>query len=136
MAAYKASFFGANYIPMNCTSDDCDHVFLTDDIDIESSMVKFKDDAAKDRFYKIMSGERVGDYSKPEFIMLTDNIAVTLREPSIYNTVFENTVLDQKFVQKYESRKKGMFRQREKHGDKKVLIYSETKVIIVGTKSN
>lgn len=103
MAAYKASFFGANYIPMNCTSDDCDHVFLTDDIDIESSMVKFKDDAAKDRFYKIMSGERVGDYSKPEFIMLTDNIAVTLREPSIYNTVFENTVLDQKFVQKYES---------------------------------
>lgn len=101
MAAYKASFNGANYIPLNC--DNCDHVFLTEDVDIEESMVKFKDDAAKKRFYDILnSGGSVAAKDRTKFIVLSDTTAVTLRDPSIYNTIFENSVLDDKFVDKYE----------------------------------
>ena len=38
MAAYKASFNGANYIPFNCTNDKCNHVFLSDNIEKEDTI--------------------------------------------------------------------------------------------------
>ena len=101
MCAYKASFNGANYIPLNC--DSCDNVFLTEDVDIEESMVNFKDDAAKKRFYDILnSGGSVTAKDRTKFVVLSPTTAVTLRDPSIYNTIFENSVLDQKFIEKYE----------------------------------
>lgn len=101
MAAYKASFNGANYIPLNC--DHCDHVFLTEDVNIEESMVKFKNDEAKKRFFDILnSAGTVTAKDRTKFIVLSDSVAVTLRDPSIYNTIFENSVLDQNFIDKYE----------------------------------
>mgnify|MGYP004537479883 CR=1 FL=1 len=101
MAAYKASFNGANYIPLNC--EHCEHVFLTEDVNIEESMVKFKNDEAKKRFYDILnSAGTVTAKDRTKFIVLSDTVAVTLRDPSIYNTIFENSVLDQNFIDKYE----------------------------------
>lgn len=101
MCAYKASFNGANYIPLNC--DKCDNVFLTEDVDIEESMVKFRNADAKKRFYDILSsGGTVTAKDRSKFIVLSPTTAVKLRDPSIYNTIFENSVLDQKFIDKYE----------------------------------
>ena len=101
MAAYKASFHGANYIPLNCYN--CDHVFLTEDMDIEETMVHFKNDEAKKRFYDIKNSTgTVIARDKTKLVVLSNTVAVTLRDPSIYNTVFENAVLDQKFMDKYE----------------------------------
>ena len=105
MAAYKASFNGANYIPFNCTNDKCNHVFLSDNIEIED-MIKFKDDAAKKKFYDILensdtiSKEDACLY-KTKIVPVSPTIAIGFREPSIYNTIFENSVLDQKFINKY-----------------------------------
>ena len=105
MAAYKASFNGANYIPFNCTNDKCNHVFLSDNIEIED-MIKFKDDAAKKKFYDILensdtiSKEDACLY-KTKIVPVSPTIAIGFREPSIYNTIFENSVLDQNFINKY-----------------------------------
>ena len=105
MAAYKASFNGANYIPFNCTNDKCNHVFLSDNIEIED-MIKFKDDAAKKKFYDILensdtiSKEDAYLY-KTKIVPVSPTIAIGFREPSIYNTIFENSVLDQNFIDKY-----------------------------------
>ena len=105
MAAYKASFNGANYIPFNCTNDKCNHVFLSDNIEIED-MIKFKDDTAKKKFYDILensdtiSKEDACLY-KTKIVPVSPTIAIGFREPSIYNTIFENSVLDQNFINKY-----------------------------------
>lgn len=102
IAIYKASFNGANYIPINCDNNHCNKVFLTDDIDIKEKMTKFKDKKAKERFEKIYAGEPVEKYNDKIFKPISPTIAIQLREPSIYNTIFENSVLDQKFIDKYE----------------------------------
>lgn len=105
MAIYKASFLGANYIPYNCTSETCNHVFLSDNIDI-MDMCKFKDEAAKKRFMDIyensdtISAEDSKLY-KTTIVQVSPKIAIGFREPSIYNTVFENSILDQAFINKY-----------------------------------
>lgn len=103
MAANRSCFQGANYIPMSCTNEECNHIFLSDDVDIETQMTKFKDDAAKKRFYAIMNGEDgIMDNTKTDIIPLADHLGVVLREPSIYNAIFEQGSLDQKFRDKYE----------------------------------
>lgn len=107
MAIYKASFDKANYIPYNCTDDKCGHIWLSDDIDI-IDMCKFKNDAAKKRFMSIYENDTVASQVEAKLypttiVPITDTIAIGFREPSIYNTIFENSVLDQKFVDKYTS---------------------------------
>lgn len=106
MAAYKASFHGANYIPFNCTNNECNHVFLSDDIDIEDYMIKFKDEAAKKKFFDILNNNDTVSKEdaclyETKIVPISKTIAIGFREPSIYNTIFENSVLDQKFIDKY-----------------------------------
>ncbi len=107
MAIYKASFNNANYIPYNCTDEKCNHVFLSDDIDI-MDMCKFKNADAKKRFMAIYENDRTATSVEEKLypttiVNITDSIAIGFREPSIYNTIFENSVLDAKFVDKYTS---------------------------------
>lgn len=107
MAIYKASFNNANYIPYNCTDEKCNHVFLSDDIDI-MDMCKFKNAEAKKRFMDIYENDRTATSVEEKLypttiVNITDSIAIGFREPSIYNTIFENSVLDAKFVDKYTS---------------------------------
>ena len=105
MAIYKASFHGANYIPFNCTNDKCNHIFLSDDIEIED-MIKFKDDNAKKKFHKILEGSDTVSKEnaclyETKIVPISKNISIGFREPSIYNTIFENSVLSEKFINKY-----------------------------------
>lgn len=105
MAAYKASFHGANYVPFNCENKQCNHVFLSDDIEIED-MIKFKDEKAKAKFYDILNNTDTVSKEdaclyETKIVPISNTIAIGFREPSIYNTIFENSILDQKFVDKY-----------------------------------
>lgn len=103
MGAYKASFNNANYIPYTCTNEKCNNVFLSEDIDI-MDMVKFKDDASKKKFNTILNNGSIPESKVYEtrIIPISNKIAIGFREPSIYNTIFENAILDQKFIDKYQ----------------------------------
>lgn len=101
--AYRACFNNANYLPFNCTNDDCKHVFLTDDIDT-IEMVKFKDEKIKKEFLSIINSKEVVNSKlyTSELVQISDNFAFSFREPSIYNMVFETAMLDADFRKKYE----------------------------------
>ena len=103
MAIYRANFEGSNYIPYNCTNDNCkDKVFLSDNFDI-MDMCKFANKEAKDKFNSIIgseTNETSGLYST-EIVPVSDDYAFVFREPSIYNIIFESAVLDQEFVDKF-----------------------------------
>jgi hypothetical protein len=100
-AAYGANFSGSNYIPYDC--DKCKNTFLSENIPLED-MYKFKDDEAKERFNKLLknqdSGIAPGLYVS-EMVQLTDNIAIGFKDPSIWNIIFETSLLDDKFQEKY-----------------------------------
>jgi hypothetical protein len=67
-------------------------------------MVKFKDDEAKEKFYNIMnnSGAVSNKLYETRIVPISKRFAIGFREPSIYNTIFENAILDQKFIDKYQ----------------------------------
>lgn len=103
MAIYKACFEGANYLPYNCTNRDCNHVWLTDDMDI-MEMVKFKDDKAKNKFNEILNKESDPSHQlmHTEIVPISNTYAMAFREPSIYNMLFEISLLDPNFTKKYQ----------------------------------
>lgn len=102
MAIYKASFYNANYMSNNCTSGTCKNVFLSDNIDI-MDMVKYKDAEAKARFNAIMNNtdKNMTKLYETTIVPIYGDIGIGFREPSIYNTIFENSILDDNFVEKY-----------------------------------
>ncbi len=103
-AIYKATFEGANFIPMECSdTNKCRNVFLSDDIPI-MKMVKFKDDKAKEKFTSIVNQEnnKTSGLYVSEVVPVSDDIAISLREPSIYNIVFETALLDEKFLESHQ----------------------------------
>lgn len=100
--AFRGTFEGAAYMPITNCPNDQTHVFLTDNLDI-MEFIKFENDEAKDRFYKIYDGQiaESKELYKSDIVPVSDNFAVAFREPSIYNMVFEVAMLDQEFVDKY-----------------------------------
>lgn len=99
--AFRSTFEGAAYMPItNCPTSN-KHVFLTDNLDI-MDFVKFSNDDAKNKFGKIYNngGTNKGLY-KTDIVPISEDFAVSFREPSIYNMVFEIAQLDQAFVNKY-----------------------------------
>lgn len=102
-SVYRACFEGTNYLPYNCPDrKECKEVFLSDNTPI-MDMVKFKDDAAKERFNKIMNMETDPNSGliTTELVQISDDYAFTFREPTIYNMIFESALLDQEFTTKY-----------------------------------
>lgn len=104
-AIYVASFNGANYVPMDCVNDKCNYTFVTDNIKI-MDMVKFDTDKDKDLFTEVYTSEPTmltdkGLYTV-EKVPISANIAVSFREPSIYN-LFELASLSDNFREKYSN---------------------------------
>jgi hypothetical protein len=101
-AVYIAAFKGANYLPEDCVNPKCKETFLTDDVDI-MNMVKFETKDAKSKFTNLYRSEATpagkGVYCT-ECVALSDKVAITFREPSIYN-IFEVSTLDPKVREKY-----------------------------------
>ena len=102
MAIYIASFAEANYLPIDCQAAGCGKVYLTDSVPI-MSMVDFKDKESEDKFWKLYKSEPTngdGLYTT-EVVALSDKIAVSFVEPSLYSVLIENQYFDNDFQEKY-----------------------------------
>ncbi len=99
-----ASFKGANYLPMDCPNKECSETFITDDINI-MDMVKFDTKEAKTKFTELYQSETTpagkGVYCT-EVVPISNNIAISFRQPSIYN-IFEIASLDDKTRSNYST---------------------------------
>lgn len=98
-AIYIASFNGANYIPIDCGNDKCGKSYVTDNIGIMDSMVKFDSEEKKAEFAKIYQSETPpaskGIYTS-EIVPLSYNVAIGFKEPSLWDrleidSIDENT---------------------------------------------
>ena len=101
-AVYKASFENANYFPYMCDKKDCNEPDLVK-LDI-MDMVKFGKDA-KERFDKIFAKDTTSStYTEEKLILVSDDYAISVRMPTLYNVVFEGTIINsnQAFKNKYE----------------------------------
>lgn len=101
---YMSCFSGSNFVPYSCTDSKCDKVTISDDIPFEK-MVKYKNDKVKQRVKDILDGSKISKEDATfnvEIVPLSDKYAVALREPSLYNMLFENSILDEKFTNKYQ----------------------------------
>ena len=103
-SVYRACFEGSNYIPRDCVDNrECKNVFLSEDIPI-MDMVKFKDKNAKRKFFDILIKEpdETSTMYVSEIVPVSDDYAFALREPSIYNIVFETALLEEKFLETHQ----------------------------------
>lgn len=97
---YKASFDKSNYIPYDCPH--CKEVFVTEDISIDD-MVKYKDEEAKEKARAILESDsttKSTDYDV-DLVQISDNYVFGFKDPTIFNVIFENISLDEKFLVKY-----------------------------------
>lgn len=96
---YKATFGNANLITYAC--EECKEVKI-EQVPIEEC-VKYKDEETKEEVQNIL---KFGDPThkseiKSKLIQVSDNLAVSIKSPSIYNIVFEFGVLDADFTNKF-----------------------------------
>lgn len=99
-AIYIASFGKANTVPYSCIKTNCNNVYMVD-TPIED-MVKYKNDEVKERVQELLNGNEVIDGTETiEVKMVSDRYAIGFKVPSIYNVIFEMSILDDKFTDKY-----------------------------------
>lgn len=97
---YKASFEGSNFIAYNCPA--CKNAFVSDNVPMEN-MVKYKDEETKAKMLALFNSDSTSKSEgyNVELVQVSDRYVIGLREPSVYNVIFENAVLDEKFTEKY-----------------------------------
>lgn len=96
---YKATFGDANYITYAC--DKCKEVKV-ENVPIEKC-IKYANDETKKEVEDIL---KYGDPThkseiKAKLVQVSDKLAVSIKNPSIYNIVFEFGVLDADFTNKF-----------------------------------
>lgn len=97
-AIYKASFSGANHIPYQCPY--CNKQYIQRDIPMEK-MYRFKNDDVRKKVEDMLVAGNQKATNKISLIQISDNYAVGVRVPSIYNITIEPTVLTEEFRNKY-----------------------------------
>lgn len=100
--AYRASFsHGSNLLPYYCNNPKCKHSFM--EHKAINTMIKFKDDTTAGKVKEIMAKDpTTQDYSiKSKLFQVSDNICISLKNPSIYNMVFERAALPETFRTKF-----------------------------------
>ena len=99
-ALYKACFEGNNSVPYNCP--ECKEMFIVD-TPIED-MVKYATPEVKEEVRKIleMDSTSTGEY-KVDLMQISDNYVAAIKEPSVYEVVFETAALDENFTTKYSN---------------------------------
>ena len=104
-AIYIASFNGANYIPVDCTNKECGKSYITDNMDIMSSMVHFDTKEERDKFTELYKSETKaissGLYAS-EIVPLTNQIAIGFKEASLWDIIEINGV-DQATANEFSS---------------------------------
>ena len=102
MAIYIASFSEANYLPVDCTNQQCGKAYLTDNVKI-MDMIKFKDNDSEEKFWNLYNSSPVnpnGLYISA-IQPISDKFAIAFREPSLYSVLIENQYFNQEFTRKY-----------------------------------
>lgn len=101
MGIYVANFMDSNFIPYTC--EHCKNMFLSDNMSI-LDMLKYKNDAAKEKFRRLYEAEptEASALIPAQIVPISDTIAVGIKNPTIYDVMFETAALDQKFRDKYE----------------------------------
>jgi hypothetical protein len=100
-AIYRSAFHGANLVPHRCPNEKCNEVTMKD-INIDT-MVKYKDEEAKKYIESLVNKESTSETDEyaVELVQISDDYVIGLKDPSIYNVIFESVVLDEAFVAKY-----------------------------------
>lgn len=97
-AIYKACFEGNNSIPYSCP--ECSETFMVDTI--IDNMIKYKNDQVKEEVTKILKGDTTSTGEYPvELKQISDDYVVAIKDPSVYNIIFETAALDEAFTTKY-----------------------------------
>lgn len=100
-ALYKATFGGSNFMTYECPNKKCQDVFI-EDVSFED-MINYADDEIKTKMQAIMSS---GDSSITPYEIvrqqISNNLAIGIRNPSIYNVVIEVSGLSDSFLEKYQ----------------------------------
>ena len=104
-ALYLASLKGAYYMPRVCTDPKCQYSYLKTAPVLES-MIKFPNDKVKEKFNKIKNINPTKENSQSyesTITVINDRFAVGLKVPSIFTVLYENSGLDDTFIDKYSN---------------------------------
>lgn len=98
-AIYMASYQNANYMPYQCP--ECKNTFVSENIPIDK-LVKYENKEAEAKVKKILAENITqGKEFEVELVQISNDYVVGLKEPSLYDIVFQNSLLDEAFVAKY-----------------------------------
>lgn len=98
--AFGATFGGSLYMPYDC--DKCKKTYLSEKLKFED-LYSIEKEEDKKKVKELLNDE----YSKPlklyksEEVQISDMFVFEFREPSIYNAVFEQSLLTDEFKEKY-----------------------------------
>ncbi len=103
-AAYKATFGAANILTYECSKDEdgCDNVFLKE-VPV-MSMIKYKNDAVKKEYLDLLHNGKLNiskDTYSAGLFQVSDEYVFALKTPTLYERVFEPTLLDSKILETY-----------------------------------
>ena len=101
--AYKATFGESNILTFNCSDNECSNVFMKSRN--VHDMIKFRNDEVKEQYFNILrhgnTNSGRGEY-KVGLYQASDEYVFGLKQPSLYNTFIETSLVDDKFMKKYE----------------------------------
>ncbi len=101
-AAYKATFGAANILTYECTKEGCDNVFLKE-VPV-MSMIKYKNEAIKSEYLDLLHNGELNvskDTYTAGLFQASDEYVFALKTPTLYERVFEPTLLDSKILETY-----------------------------------
>lgn len=99
---YLSSFNKQNVLTYTCPKKGCDNIFV-EDVQVDE-MYKFTSDEVEKKFNEILNNvgsEFTASEYETELMQVSDEYVVSLREPSIFNVVFETSALSESFRGKY-----------------------------------
>lgn len=103
-AIYRASFNQQNMLAYTCEKDKCNEIFV-EEVDTDE-MYKFKDKETEDKFNKILNDpDSSFKHKKYESVQvqISEDYVISVKEPSIFNVIFEMAALDDKFKERFAS---------------------------------
>jgi len=98
---YRACFGAFNHIPYNCPY--CGKMFIKKYVNVDD-MVKYENDEVKENVKKIFNKDTTSTgYYESELVQISDDYAFTFKPPSIYDVVFEQSMLAEEFVNEHQA---------------------------------
>ena len=101
-AAYKATFGAANILTYECPKEECGNVFLKE-VPV-MSMIKYKNEAIKTEYLDLLHNGKLNvskDTYSAGLFQVSDEYVFALKTPTLYERVFEPTLLDSKILETY-----------------------------------